>query len=123
MLPAIGSIGAGCYTTTRIDALGSGLYLCRWRRRIPQKSCGKLSRWQYPTVILASASWACDYLLEKGGSGYLPLRLIEPHIDTGRFHRVAGAPEFERSVYLVMNDDAAANWPFLADILTLARAV
>jgi DNA-binding transcriptional LysR family regulator len=76
-----------------------------------------------PTVTLASAGWACDYLLEKGGSGYLPLRLIEQYIDAGRFHRVNGAPEFERSVYLVMNDDAAANWPFLADILTLARAV
>ena len=75
-----------------------------------------------PTVTLASASWACDYLLEKGGSGYLPLRLIEQHLDADRFHLVNGAPEFERSVYLVMNDDASANWPFLGDLLKLVRA-
>jgi len=76
-----------------------------------------------PTVTLASAGWACDYLLEKGGSGYLPLRLIEQQLDAGRFHRVAGAPEFERSIFLVMNDDAAANWSFLEDLLKLACAV
>ena len=61
------------------------------------------------------------FLREKGGSGYLPLRLIEQHIDAGRFHRVNGAPEFERSIFLVMNDDAVANWPFLDELLKLAR--
>ena len=75
-----------------------------------------------PTVTLASAIWACDYLLKKGGSGYLPLRLIQQHLEAGRFYRVSGAPEFERSVYLVMNDDASVNWPFLGDLLKLVRA-
>ena len=72
-----------------------------------------------PTVTLSSATWACEYLLEKGGSGYLPLRLIESHIERGRLHVVAGAPEFTRSVYLVVNNDAAGNWPFLPEILAL----
>jgi DNA-binding transcriptional LysR family regulator len=73
-----------------------------------------------PTVTLASTSWARDYLLLRGGSGYLPLRLVEQQLDDGRFHRVEAAPEFERNVYLVVNNDAAANWPFLAEILKLA---
>lgn len=73
-----------------------------------------------PTVTLACAAWACDYLLEKGGSGYLPYRLIESHIESGRLHVVAGAPEFTRSLYLVVNNDAAVNWSFLPEILSLA---
>lgn len=76
-----------------------------------------------PTVTLASSGWACEYLLKKGGSGYLPLRLVDPHLAAGRLHRVAGAPEFRRSVYFVINSDAAKNWPFLESILELAGCV
>ena len=73
-----------------------------------------------PTVTLASSSWACDYLLKKGGSGYLPLRVIEGLLEQGRLFRVSGAAEFSRSVYLVVNRDAVLNWPFLPTILDRA---
>jgi DNA-binding transcriptional LysR family regulator len=73
-----------------------------------------------PTVTLASSSWALAYLLKKGGSGYLPMRIIEAHIDQGHLYAVEGAPEFTRNVYLVVNNDAAENWPFLPAILALA---
>ncbi len=71
-----------------------------------------------PTVTLASATWAREYLLKKGGSGYLPLRLIKADIEAGNFHIVNGAPEFKRSVYLVANDDAARQWPWLDEIVS-----
>ncbi len=74
-----------------------------------------------PTVTLGSSVWACRYLLNKGGSGYLPLRLIDEDIRAGRFHPVAGAPRFKRNIYLVVNDDAATNWPWLADIIRLSN--
>jgi LysR family transcriptional regulator, flagellar master operon regulator len=72
-----------------------------------------------PKVTLASSSWACDYLLKKGGSGYLPLRLTTDLLARGQLNRVVGAPEFTRSVYLVVNNNAAQNWPCLDAILTL----
>jgi DNA-binding transcriptional LysR family regulator len=75
-----------------------------------------------PTVTLASATWAREYLLQKGGSGYLPLRLIRSDLEAGRFHAVSGAPEFKRSIYFVANDDAARNWPWLEEVLGCCRA-
>ena len=70
-----------------------------------------------PTVTVASATWARDYLLQKGGSGYLPLRLIEEDIAAGHLHPVNAAPEFKRPVYLVTNDDAARNWAWLDEMI------
>ena len=75
-----------------------------------------------PTVTLASATWAREYLLKKGGSGYLPLRLIEADISIGRFHPVAGAPEFNRSIYFVVNDDATRRWHWLDEMLGSYKA-
>lgn len=70
-----------------------------------------------PTVTLASATWAREYLLRKGGSGYLPSRLIEADISLGKFHPIRGAPEFKRSIYLVANDDAARYWHWLDEVI------
>ena len=66
-----------------------------------------------PTVTLGSAVWARDYLLRKGGSGYLPARLVDADIAANSFFAVQGAPEFSRNIYLVVNNDAAKNWPWL----------
>lgn len=59
-----------------------------------------------PIVTFGCAVWALDYLLEAGGSAYLPARLAEPVIARGDIHRVPDAPVFERRVYLVTNVDA-----------------
>lgn len=75
-----------------------------------------------PTVTVASASWAREYLLKKGGSGYLPLRLIEADIAAGGLHPVSGAPEFKRNIYLVTNDDAARYWDWLDEMIKPYRA-
>jgi DNA-binding transcriptional LysR family regulator len=39
-------------------------------------------------------------LLAYGGTGYFPLRMLRQHEQTGRVHRVAGAPEFRLPAYL-----------------------
>jgi len=66
-------------------------------------------------ISFGSASWALDYLLDHGGSAYLPERLAAPHRAAGRLHRIAGAPDFTRSTYLITNDAAAAGWPWLPE--------
>lgn len=74
------------------------------------------------TVTLGSAAWAREYLLKKGGSGYLPERLVEKDLVDGRFHPVPDSPVFERGIYLVVKDDAAAGWPWLENLLTIVGA-
>lgn len=65
------------------------------------------------TVSFGCAVWALDHLLEHGGSAYLPKRLAEPHLSAGVFFPIADAPMFSRNVYLIINDTAAAGWPWL----------
>lgn len=63
------------------------------------------------------AHWACDFLLHQGGSAYLPERIARPHLEAGGLFHIAEAPEFTRNVYLVTNDVAAAEWPWLEDLI------
>lgn len=42
-----------------------------------------------------------NYILEGGGCGYFRQRLVEPHLNSGRLHLVAGAPSFFHPVYAV----------------------
>lgn len=68
-------------------------------------------------VSFGSAVWAIDHLLEHGGSAYLPESLCAEHRSSGRLFQVAGAPVFTRTAYLITNDTAAANWPWLPDLV------
>ncbi len=68
-------------------------------------------------VSFGSAVWALDHLLEHGGSAYLPESLAASHRAAGRLYPVAAAPAFTRTAYLITNDAAAANWPWLPDLV------
>lgn len=68
-------------------------------------------------TTFGSAVWALDFLLDNGGSAYLPERLVEPHQAEGLLHLVVDAPVFPRTAFLVTNDAAAANWPWLAGLI------
>ncbi|MDP3604148.1 MAG: LysR substrate-binding domain-containing protein, partial [Polaromonas sp.] len=47
-----------------------------------------------------------EYLLTVGGAGYFRQNVVRPHIQQGRLHRVAGAPEFLYPAYAVYAADA-----------------
>ncbi|MCB1883108.1 MAG: LysR family transcriptional regulator [Geminicoccaceae bacterium] len=64
-------------------------------------------------IVFGTALWALEFLLENGGSAYLPGRLAAPHLAEGRLFAVPDAPAFRRNVYLVVNDRAAAGWTWL----------
>lgn len=42
-----------------------------------------------------------QYILKVGGSGYFRTRAVQPHLDSGKLHRIANAPEFSFSIYAV----------------------
>lgn len=71
-----------------------------------------------PVVTFGCAVWALEYLLEVGGSAYLAERLIGRHIADKRLHLVPKAPVFTRRVYLITNDHAGANWPWLPEVVS-----
>ncbi|MEM7269737.1 MAG: LysR family transcriptional regulator [Pseudomonadota bacterium] len=64
-------------------------------------------------ISFASAQPALDHLLTRGGSAYLPTRMTDPHIASGRLYALPDAPVFDRRIYLARSRDAAANWPWI----------
>ncbi|MBA4329155.1 MAG: LysR family transcriptional regulator [Polaromonas sp.] len=63
-----------------------------------------------------------EYLLAVGGAGYFRQNVVRPHIQQGRLHRVAGAPEFLHPAYAVYAADAdmAVLTPALAGLRAAA---
>ena len=68
-------------------------------------------------MSFGSSRWALDYLLEKGGSAYLPWRLVAPLVEAGCLHPVEGSPEFTRPLHLTWRDASLAGHPWLAEAL------
>ncbi|MFN4141607.1 LysR family transcriptional regulator [Aestuariivirga sp.] len=73
-------------------------------------------------LVIASSDWALDHLLEKGGSGYLPLRHAAKPLEQGALHRVGGAPAFARRVYVAENAQTVSGWGWYAAALVAAAS-
>jgi len=67
-------------------------------------------------VSFDSSLWALQFLLERGGSAYLPEALVRPHLAAGRLHALPGAVEFRRRKHLVVRDAVEETWPVFAEI-------
>ena len=102
----------------------------RWDPRYVYVDCGDGFRRDHaaaypdgdtPTTTLGSTVWALDYLLEHGGSAYLPLTLVQPYLEKGRLHEVIGSARFKRPVYLLVNQSSAQGWPWFDSIKSLLR--
>lgn len=53
-------------------------------------------------ALTANIGWlGLHHVVENGGSGYFPMRLVRPHLKDGRLTRLRGAPEFSLPAYVV----------------------
>ncbi len=57
------------------------------------------------SVSVGLGALGLQYILAHGGSGYFPLRALQPHLASGQLHRVADAPSFTRPAYVVYSAD------------------
>ena len=62
-----------------------------------------------------AAGAALDYLLEVGGSVYLPRSLVAIRPDADRLHEITDAPLFELGTYLLMPEAARDSWGWIAE--------
>lgn len=70
-------------------------------------------------ISFGNATTGMEYILNSGGSAYLPSRLVQNALADTRLHKLPNAPEFKRSVFLTFNKDARAAWAWLDGILGL----
>jgi len=54
-----------------------------------------------PAVTVGLGALGLEYILQNGGSGYFPLRVVQPYIDQHRLFRLEGAPSVQRPAYMV----------------------
>jgi len=54
-----------------------------------------------PAISVGLGSLGLEYILQNGGSGYFPIRVVQPYIDNGDLYLVDGGPEMQRPAYMV----------------------
>jgi DNA-binding transcriptional LysR family regulator len=54
-----------------------------------------------PALTANAGLLGLQHVLENGGSGYFPIRIVRPHIQANRLMPVCGAPEFRLPAYVV----------------------
>lgn len=78
----------------------------------------------FGSALTVNVGWlGLQHVLETGGSGYFPLRLVRPYLQAGTLTVLSGGPEFALSAYAVypMDADRSVLGPAL-DIIRRAAA-
>ena len=61
-----------------------------------------------PAVSVGLGALGLQHILTHGGSGYFPLRVVQPLLDEERLHRIDEAPSVERPAYVVYSETPAS---------------
>ena len=57
-----------------------------------------------PAVSVGLGALGLQHILTQGGSGYFPVRVVQPLLDEGRLYQVEDAPSVERPAYVVYGE-------------------
>ena len=71
-----------------------------WGTRFSSEHAERHPKVPAPYLRTSTARIALDFILEKGGSAYLPVSLVEPFIESGQLYKVKGVEDWYRPIYL-----------------------
>lgn len=71
-----------------------------WGSRFASEHADRHPKAPAPFLRTSTARIALDFILEKGGSAYMPASVVEPFLNSGQLHRVAGVEDWHRPIYL-----------------------
>ncbi|KZX59711.1 LysR family transcriptional regulator [Vibrio sp. HI00D65] len=71
-----------------------------WGTRFGSEHAERHPKVPAPYLRTSTARIALDFILEKGGSAYLPVSLVEPFIGSGQLYKVKGVEDWYRPIYL-----------------------
>ena len=54
-----------------------------------------------PAVSVGLGALGLEYILQNGGSGYFPIRVVQPYIEKGQLFQIQNAPSVQRPAYMV----------------------
>lgn len=81
----------------------------KWKKRYIYVDWGESFRREHdqalpdvtPSIHCGLGQFALDYILNNGGSGYFPVRLVDRQLRQGTLHRVRGTPTMSRTGFVV----------------------
>lgn len=71
-----------------------------WGSRFASEHSERHPKAPIPFLRTSTARIALDFILEKGGSAYLPKSLVEPFINSGQLYRIEDVEDWQRPIYL-----------------------
>lgn len=71
-----------------------------WGARFASEHAERHPNIPAPYLRTSTARIALDFILEKGGSAYLPVSLADPFVSSGQLHIVQDVPKWYRPIYL-----------------------
>ena len=71
-----------------------------WGTRFSSEHAERHPKVPAPYLRTSTARIALDFILEKGGSAYLPVSLVEPFIESGQLYKVKGVEDWYLPIYL-----------------------
>lgn len=66
-------------------------------------------------ISFGTAQLGLEHILIKGGSAYLPMRIVEPYLKSKKLYLLKEAPMFERNAFLIANKTALDKWSWFED--------
>jgi len=75
-----------------------------------------------PALSVGLGALGLRYILDNGGTGYFPIRVVRPYLNAGRLYRVADMPEMQRPAYVVY-DPGNSDRPLLDTALSGLRDI
>lgn len=71
-----------------------------WGSRFASEHAERHPKTPTPYLRTSTARIALDFILEKGGSAYLPTSLVEPFIHSGQLYRIDNEEDWQRPIFL-----------------------
>ncbi len=71
-----------------------------WGSRFAAEHADRHPKAPAPFLRTSTARIALDFILEKGGSAYLPASVVEPFLASGELYRTPDVEEWHRPIYL-----------------------
>jgi len=68
-------------------------------------------------ISFGVAGLGLNFILNEGGTAYLPMRIAKPYVDEGRLYLLKTAPIFKRKAFIIVNKTAQNSWPWFDELL------
>lgn len=85
---------------------GNGYVYVNWGPEFYAKHSVSFPEFVSPGLLVNIGWLGLQHILENGGSGYFPVRLVRSYLENGRLHLVRDAPEFRHPAYVVYSREA-----------------